>query len=286
MGEAQNDIVTSMPVNTSNINYCYVCGKLQTKIARHLITTHKIHIEIHHILSLSKKSKEHRRLLEKLQNQGNFKNNNAVLQTGTGLLKVKRKTKTNNPAGKFIQCMCCKGLYIQVTLAQIVVFNRRRAGEVSKMHFKHFLQRAKTKLHEDVAIGLSKVEQKLCKYFCRVELMGKRGRKVAVLLTPSMVDALLLQTNKRSQCSVSDKNIFLFARPNSLSHYRGQDCLRIHANQCGAKQPEYLRSTQLRKNVATLSQVLNLKNNELDQIADFEFEFIGIFTDCQFPPPN
>lgn len=38
---------------------------------------------------------------------------------------------------------------------------------------------------------------------------------------------------------------------------------------CGAKNPEYLRSTHLRKHIATLSQVLNLKNNELDQRANF-----------------
>lgn len=54
-----------------------------------------------------------------------------------------------------------------------------------------------------------------------------------------------------------------------VNEHRGQDCLRIHANQCSAKHPEHLRSTQLTKPVATLSQVLNLKNNKLDQVADF-----------------
>lgn len=32
---------------------------------------------------------------------------------------------------------------------------------------------------------------------------------------------------------------------------------------------EPLRSTQLRKHIATLSQVLNLKNHEMDQVANF-----------------
>ncbi|XP_028985935.1 uncharacterized protein LOC114843500 [Betta splendens] len=157
----------------------------------------------------------------------------------------------------------------KVTLAQTVVFNRRRAGEVSKMHLKCFFERDQTNLHEDVAMGLSKVEQRLCKYFTRLEIKGKRGRKVPVLLTPKMIDALSLLTDSRSECCVNEKNVFLFARPKSMSHYRGHDCLRIHSNQCGAKHPEYLRSTQLQKHVATLSQVLNLKNNELDQVADF-----------------
>ncbi len=53
----------------------------------------------------------------------------------------------------------------KVMLAQIIVFNRRRAGEVSKMHLKTFNERDNTKLHEDVAMGLSKTEQRLCNYF-------------------------------------------------------------------------------------------------------------------------
>ncbi|XP_049342001.1 uncharacterized protein LOC111192707 isoform X1 [Astyanax mexicanus] len=155
------------------------------------------------------------------------------------------------------------------TLARIIVFNRRRAGEVSKMHLKCFQDRDKTLLHEDVAFGLSNFEKKLCSHFCRVEIKGKRGRKVAVLLTPSMVDALTLLVSSRLQCGIPDANNFLFARPSCQSYYRGQDCLRIYAVQCGAQNPEHLRSTHLRKHVATLSQVLNLKNNELDQVADF-----------------
>ncbi|XP_048830876.1 uncharacterized protein LOC125725220 isoform X8 [Brienomyrus brachyistius] len=156
----------------------------------------------------------------------------------------------------------------KATLARVIIFNRRRAGEVSKMQLKSFQERENTLLHADVAVGLSKFEQKLCSHFSRVEIRGKRGRKVAVLLTPDMVDALTLLVNKRTECAVQD-NCFLFARPKCQSHYRGQDCLRLYATQCGAQNPQHLRSTHLRKHVATLSQILNLKNNELDQVADF-----------------
>ncbi|XP_057211659.1 uncharacterized protein LOC130567503 isoform X1 [Triplophysa rosa] len=158
---------------------------------------------------------------------------------------------------------------VKTTLARIIVFNRRRAGEVSKMLLKSFQERDSTSLHDDVALGLSRFEQKLCSHFSRVEIRGKRGRKVAVLLSPDMVDALTLLVSRRSECGVQDTNGFLFARPHCQSHYRGQDSLRAYASECGAQNPEFLRSTQLRKHVATLSQILNLKNNELDQVADF-----------------
>lgn len=73
----------------------------------------------------------------------------------------------------------------------------------------------------------------------------------------------------RKDCGVLAENLFLFARPHCLTPYRGQDCLRLYASECGAENPELLRSTLLRKHVATLSQILNLKNHELDQVADF-----------------
>ena len=156
----------------------------------------------------------------------------------------------------------------RVTLTQIIVFNRRRAGEVSKMTLESFKKRDQTELHSDIAASLSPFEQKLAQHFSRVEIMGKRGRKVAVLLNPEVVSATTLLSHKRDACNVHKDNPFLFGRPQCppTSYYRGQDCIRIFAHACGAKNPDNLRSTQLRKHIATLSQILNLKNNELDQL--------------------
>jgi len=139
------------------------------------------------------------------------------------------------------------------------------------MTLEAFKKRDQTELHEGIAVALSPFEQKLAKHFSWVEIMGKRGRKVAILLNPEVVSATTLLADKRDLCNVHKDNPFLFGRSQcpSTSFYRGQDCIRLFARQCGAKNPEYLRSTQLRKHVATLSQILNLKNNELDQLANF-----------------
>ncbi|XP_057692100.1 uncharacterized protein LOC130915906 isoform X1 [Corythoichthys intestinalis] len=163
------------------------------------------------------------------------------------------------------------GELARLTLSQIILFNRRRAGEVSKMSLESFKKRDQTELHGDVAASLSLFEQKLARHFSRVEIMGKRGRKVAVLLNPEVVCATTLLVEKRQMCNVHKDNPFLFGRPECpfTSHYRGQDCVRTFARLCGAKNPQYLRSTQLRKHIATQSQILNLKNNELDQLANF-----------------
>ncbi|CAL8266038.1 unnamed protein product [Lota lota] len=155
----------------------------------------------------------------------------------------------------------------RLTLTQIILFNRRRVGEVSKMTLKNFLEKDDSYAHQE--LGLSAYEKSLCNHFTRVELKGKRERRVAVLLTPETKKALDLLIENRKECGVLDENQYLFARPRCMTHYRGHDCLKKFASECGARKPEYLRSTQLRKQVATTSQILNLKNNEMDQLADF-----------------
>ena len=159
----------------------------------------------------------------------------------------------------------------KVTLAQIILFNRRRAGEVANMKLECFQKRDQSELHTDVAASLSPFEVQLAKYFSRVEVMGKKGSKVAMLLNPAVVNALTLLEKKRNQCQVHKDNNFLFGIPKASSKcvYRGHDCLRDLSKKCGAKKPSHLRSTLLRKQLATLFQILSLKDNEEDIVAKF-----------------
>lgn len=101
-----------------------------------------------------------------------------------------------------------------VTIAQIIVFNRRRAGKVSEVSLRSIHERDNSKHHEDVAMGLLLTEQRLCNYFGQIEIMRKRSRDVAVLLTPSMVDALSLLAGKISECGVCSTNAFCLQDPN------------------------------------------------------------------------
>ncbi|KAA8579045.1 hypothetical protein FQN60_010569 [Etheostoma spectabile] len=58
------------------------------------------------------------------------------------------------------------------------------------------------------------------------------------------------------------------------------------ASQCGAKHPGYPQINTTQEHVATLSQVLHLKTNELDQVRNFLGHDIRVHpthTDYQFP---
>ena len=124
---------------------------------------------------------------------------------------------------------------------------------------------------EDVSKALTSFEKKLCKVFQRVEIVGKKGRTVPVLLTNEVKTWMDLLVKARGNVGVSSQNKYIFARPHygSEGHIRGSDCIREYSKDCGAERPNLLRSTKLRFQIATLSQILNLKDHELDLLADF-----------------
>ncbi|XP_067456263.1 uncharacterized protein [Thunnus thynnus] len=156
-----------------------------------------------------------------------------------------------------------------LTLCEVILFNRRREGEVSKMPLSAFTLRDTSGVHSDLALGLSELEQKLCQHFQRIEIRGKRNRKVPLLLTPDMLSSMEALVAHRRACGVPDENPFFFSRPEAETHLRGSDAIRQIARECGAKHPETLSSTKLRKHVSTLSTVLNLRDNEMDILANF-----------------
>ncbi|XP_048846145.1 uncharacterized protein LOC125717126 isoform X17 [Brienomyrus brachyistius] len=157
----------------------------------------------------------------------------------------------------------------KVCMTQIILFNRRREGEVASMPLSAFLSRDTSDPHQDVDWALSEVERKLYRHFTRIVTRGKRGRPVPILLTPKMLCALELLAKQRGAYGVLKDNQYMFARPEAITHFRDSDCIRGFAKVCGAKCPESLTSTRLRKHAATLSTVLNMTDTEMDQLATF-----------------
>jgi len=157
----------------------------------------------------------------------------------------------------------------EVTLANIITFNRRRQGEVSKMTVEDYSKKTTVSLTSDSIAALSPMEQSLCKLFARIEIPGKRDRTVPILMHPRVQKAVDVLIQYRVSAGIRPTNNYLFAYSNSDHHLRGSDILRNASVQCRASNPAALRSTNFRKHVATLCQVLNMKNNELDMLANY-----------------
>lgn len=151
----------------------------------------------------------------------------------------------------------------ETLLSQIILFNRRRVGEASKFLLTSYGSRNAKLPNEDVVKSLTKLEQQLCNELTRLEIRGKKGKKVPVLLTKDMVESMDMLNESRSKVGIDKDNPYVFARVGALTHIRGSDCLRNFSKTCGAKDPRNLTLTKLRKQVATLSQIMNLKNNEI-----------------------
>lgn len=104
-----------------------------------------------------------------------------------------------------------------------------------------------------------------------VEIKGKRGRKVPVIFTPELRQCVSLLISTRNAVGIPESNPYVFARPGkqSTKPIRAWDCLRKYATQCEPQltSPSNITSTKLRKYIATVSQVLCLRDNELDWLA-------------------
>ena len=167
-------------------------------------------------------------------------------------------------------CAAFKSLAESV-LAQLILFNRRRQGEVSKILISQVTGK-ESEHSQDIQSSLSPLERELIGSFTRIEIPGKRNNIVPVLLTKQLKAAVdkLVDTRLRHEADIADDNVYVFAAMNrSLGYIRGSDVLRKFSTLCGASNPQQLRSTSLRKHIATLSQVMNLQKYELDQVARF-----------------
>lgn len=186
---------------------------------------------------------------------------------------IKSQTK-DHKAALFSNCDSTTSWHelCKATLSHTVMFNRRRSGEVEHLLVEQCTSVDKTaNVSNDVFECLSNVEQSLLQKMIRIEVRGKRGRVVPILLTEMMFENIKLLNSTRDGAGVSVLNPFVFARPyfDSRLSLKASDCLRKYAIECGAEHPETLRSTKLRKHIATMSQLLSLKENELDMLASF-----------------
>ena len=157
----------------------------------------------------------------------------------------------------------------QVSLTQVVMFNRRRGGEAQRMLISSYLRSHSNNLNVDITHSLSKTEKALCKEFRIVDIEGKRGKRVPVLLTKNLQNQIDKLLSLRTSVGVTRTNPYVFGRQSTSTPYRSSDCLRKYAHECGAENPTAITSTRLRKHIATMSQVLALRSNELDLLASF-----------------
>lgn len=157
------------------------------------------------------------------------------------------------------------------TMCEIVLFNRKRAGEIQRLKKAEYENRKKgQELHPDVAGSLSKFELHLVKSLLRIEVRGKLNRRTAILLTQNVtekIDHLLqLQSKQGGKAAASP---YVFATPEGDRPFRTCDVIRSYSQEAGVKNSTLFRSTNLRKQVATMTQCLAISEGDQDLLAEF-----------------
>ena len=158
----------------------------------------------------------------------------------------------------------------KITLCKLIIFNKRRGGEVSRITVRDFIDRSgwQSSKNEDIFASLSNLEKKLSERLALIKVRGKRGRHVPILLTPEAVQAMdLLVQDRKNIGFIKQENHYFFANKGS-KYFRGCDVLHEIIARVELKNPSAITSTNLRKYVATVTQIISLEKEELEWVAD------------------
>lgn len=167
---------------------------------------------------------------------------------------------------------CSKKVYRKLSecvLALTVLLNRKRIGEVQYLTHKTYTSNVLDTQHEEVLETLTESEKVLTKSFKRVVTGGKGTKPVAILFPRSLQKYIEILLSARSKC-IPETNQYLFANPKTENRWlSGYHTLIKLAKLSGVKNKELFTSTRLRKHIATILQVMNITDCEMEQFANF-----------------
>lgn len=140
----------------------------------------------------------------------------------------------------------------------IILFNKRRSGEASRMTIQQYSSRPSWSDQgtSELKKLLTPLDTSLANRLSVVEIAGKSREnfKVPVLLTSNMKNGVDKLTETRIAAGIYKENIYIFARGSfSLTPMRGHDCLRFFCKEAHLEKPHLILSTKLRKYVATVA---------------------------------
>lgn len=163
----------------------------------------------------------------------------------------------------------------EVTLTSIHVFNRRRAEEIERAHIEDFenCEKVNKNMYSDIYKSLSTEDRKIAEEYVRFCIRGKLGRTVPVLLSNDLFNCVTLILRYRKEANEPKKNPYIFGLPSinkkRYRYLRARLLFRKFARQCDANQATTLRSTTLRKHIATHCIQLNINDTDISDLATF-----------------
>uniref|UniRef100_A0AAV2LG71 SET domain-containing protein n=1 Tax=Knipowitschia caucasica TaxID=637954 RepID=A0AAV2LG71_KNICA len=169
------------------------------------------------------------------------------------------------------------------SLVLLILYNRRRECEVSKLSISEYQARVTPQNPVPVPPGappaltpleasLSPFERLVLTHLPRVGVQGKRGRVQPLILPPHSEPCLELLLQTRHGVGVDPANPYVFARPyhSPATPLRGTELLRSLARSSGMPNPRTLTHTRVRRQVGILTQLLLLGEGEASVVERLE----------------
>ncbi|KAG5863593.1 hypothetical protein JTB14_005010 [Gonioctena quinquepunctata] len=203
------------------------------------------------------------------------------LATDLKLLKECLLNKANAALSKLEENSHDQQSYItllETIYCRLLLLNRRRPGELQRLFletYKSAILNRNSQAYEEFSEAISETEKILMNKFKRIVIRGKRGRGVPVLISGDVQEHLDIILKYRHNC-FQRPNDYLFGNPTTGGPIIGYKVLRKYALLCGAKNPDSLTCTRLRKHLATLTQLFNMSENDMEQLASFMGHTLGI----------
>ncbi|XP_063931866.1 uncharacterized protein LOC135143858 [Zophobas morio] len=155
----------------------------------------------------------------------------------------------------------------EAILCQLMVFNRRRPGEASRMILSDYFD--KRRMTTDESKYLTRYQKILNEKMCFMFLTGKRLKPLNLLLKEEFVEALDFYISFRNKAGISPNNVYLFPDRTKVKHLNASVAMKKFTSEIQLEKPNLITGTYLRKQVATKAQLLTMDHNEMQILADF-----------------
>lgn len=159
---------------------------------------------------------------------------------------------------------------VDAALVLVILYNRRRIGDVQYTTLQTHLNTYDNSNLDECLKALKPSERALTTYYKPVVTGGKGSRQVVVLF-PRQLQGFMNTIIRIRQATklVPENNPYLFAYPNSMRWVRADVAMRKFAGKSNIENPHLFTSNRLRKQIATVMQILNMNHEESEQFTQF-----------------
>uniref|UniRef100_A0A6P7HD11 Uncharacterized protein LOC114347129 n=1 Tax=Diabrotica virgifera virgifera TaxID=50390 RepID=A0A6P7HD11_DIAVI len=165
---------------------------------------------------------------------------------------------------------------LETVYCRVLLLNRRRPGELQRSPFYLYDKVIDDQQkYEEFSDIVSLTENILLQSLKRIVIKGKRGRGVPVIFSKDVQEHLSTIFRYRDNI-INKNNIYLFGNPKSSKPLCGYKVLKKHVLSAQLKNPLAITSTKLRKHLATLTQLFNMTESDIEQLATFMGHTVGI----------